>query len=85
MSLARATNPGIRSGVPISRSISRHASLAPPCAGPQRQATPAAMQAKGVALELPASRTVEVEAFCSWSACSVMIRSMARAMTGFTT
>ena len=43
---------------------------------------PAAMQANGLAPVEPANRTVEVEAFCSWSACSVKIRSMARARTG---
>jgi hypothetical protein len=42
------------------------------------------MQANGLASEEPASRTVEVEAFCSWSAWRVKIRSMARATTGFT-
>ena len=55
----------MRSTVPISRSISRQAWLAPPWAGPQRQAMPAAMQANGLAPEDPARRTVEVEAFCS--------------------
>ena len=59
--------------------------MAPPCAGPQRQATPAAMQANGLAPDEDASRTVEVEAFCSWSACSVKIRSMARLRIGSTT
>ena len=39
---------------------------------------PAAMQAKGLAPEEDASRTVEVEAFCSWSAWSMKIRSIAR-------
>ena len=43
------------------------------------------MQAKGFAPEEEASRTVEVEAFCSWSACSVKIRSMARQRIGSTT
>ena len=46
---------------------------------------PAAMQAKGLAPDDEASRTVEVDAFCSWSACSVKIRSIARARIGFTT
>jgi len=32
----------------------------------------------------PARRTVEVEAFCSWSAWRMKIRSMARAKTGLT-
>src|SRR5215212_10570483 len=60
------------------------ASLAPPCAGPQRQAIPAAMQAYGFAPEDPDRRTVEVEAFCSWSACRMKMRSMARTSTSFT-
>ena len=72
------------SGVPISASILSAASLAPPCAGPHRQAMPAAMQAKGLAPDEPASRTVEVEAFCSWSACRMKIWSIARASTGLT-
>ena len=45
---------------------------------------PAAMQANGLAPDEPARRTVEVEAFCSWSACRMKMRSMARARTGFT-
>ncbi len=45
---------------------------------------PAAMQANGLAPEEPASRTVEVEAFCSWSACRMKMRSIARASTGLT-
>ena len=40
-------------------------SLAPPCAGPHSEATPAATQAKGFAPDEPAIFTVEVEAFCS--------------------
>ena len=43
---------------------------------------PAAMQANGLAPVEPARRTVEVEAFCSWSACSRKMRSIARASTG---
>ena len=43
---------------------------------------PAAMQAKGLAPDEPARRTVEVEAFCSWSACRMKMRSMARVSTG---
>ena len=78
MSLARAMNSGMRSTVPISCSMLSAASLAPPCAGPQRQAMPAAMQANGLAPDEPASRTVEVEAFCSWSAWRMKMRSMAR-------
>ena len=34
--------------------------------------------------EEPARRTVEVEAFCSWSACRMKMRSIARASTGLT-
>ncbi len=45
---------------------------------------PAAMQANGLAPVEPARRTVEVEAFCSWSACSTRMRSMARARIGLT-
>ena len=84
MSLALATYLPTFSGVPISLSIFSAASLAPPWAGPHRQAMPAAMQAKGLAPDEPASRTVEVEAFCSWSACRMKIRSSARAKTGLT-
>src|SRR3979411_127351 len=58
------------------------ASLAPPCPGPHRQAMPAAIQANGLAPEEPAMRTVEVEAFCSWSACRMKILSSASASTG---
>jgi hypothetical protein len=39
---------------------------------------------EGIGVDEPASRTVEVEAFCSWSACRVNIRSIAREMTGLT-
>jgi len=42
-----------------------------------------AIQAKGFAPEEPAKRTVEVEAFCSWSACKIKILSNARTNTGF--
>src|SRR5882757_9413527 len=53
-------NLGMFSTRPISPSILSAASLAPPWAGPQRQAMPAAMQANGLAPEDPARRTVEV-------------------------
>ena len=43
---------------------------------------PAAMQANGLAPEEPAIRTVEVDAFCSWSACRMNILSSASASTG---
>jgi hypothetical protein len=64
---------------------SRRACSAPPrwrrrAPAPQA-AQPAAMQANGLAPEEPASRTVEVEAFCSWSACRMKMRSIARAST----
>ena len=45
---------------------------------------PAAMQANGLAPDEPARRTVEVEAFCSWSACRMKMRSSARERTGLT-
>ncbi len=45
---------------------------------------PAAMQANGFAPDDPARRTVEVEAFCSWSACRMKMRSSARDNTGLT-
>src|SRR5215471_2012953 len=82
LSFERLMYSGMRSTEPISASIFRQASLAPPCAGPHRQAQPAAMQANGLAPEEPDSRTVEVEAFCLWSACRMKMRSMARASTG---
>ncbi len=46
---------------------------------------PAAMQANGLAPDEPARRTVEVEAFCSWSACRMKMRSSAFDSTGLTT
>src|SRR5690606_32690111 len=64
-----------------SLSITRQASLAPPCAGPHSVAMPAAMHANGLAPEEPARRTVDVDAFCSWSACRIRIRSSARTST----
>lgn len=77
MSLALARYSGMRSAVPISRSICMTASLAPPCIGPHSEAMPAATHANGLASDDPASRTVDVDAFCSWSACSRKKRSMA--------
>ena len=84
MSLTFSMKAGILSTEPISASILSTASLAPPCAGPQRLAIPAAMQAKGLAPVEPARRTVLVLAFCSWSAWRMKMRSMARASTGLT-
>ena len=46
-------------------SMSKTASLAPPWAGPHSEAIPAAIHANGFAPDEPASRTVDVEAFCS--------------------
>ena len=69
---------------PICASIFSTASLAPPCAGPHSEAMPAAMQANGLAPLDPALRTVAVEAFCSWSACRMKMRSIARARVGLT-
>ena len=68
-----------------SSSMFSAASLAPPCAGPHRQATPAAIAANGFVPEEPHRRTVEVEAFCSWSACRMKMRSMARTSTSLGT
>ena len=76
-------NAGMFLASSISASIFSTASLAPPWAGPHRLAMPAEMQANGLAPVDPASRTVEVEAFCSWSACRMRTRSMAREITGF--
>src|ERR1700747_1840828 len=75
-------NSGILSTLPIEDSIASAASLAAACAGPDRQAMQAAIQANGLAPEEPAIRTVEVEAFCSWSACRMKILSSASASTG---
>ena len=69
---------------PISFSMLMTASLAPPWLGPHSEAMPAAMQANGLAPEEPARRTVEVEAFCSWSAWSIRMRSIAFSSTGLT-
>ena len=53
MSLARLMKAGMFFTSPISVSIFSAASLAPPWAGPHRQAMPAAMQANGLAPEEP--------------------------------
>ena len=73
------------STVPMSSSITSTASFAPPCAGPHNADTPAEIAAYGFVPVLPASRTVEVLAFCSWSACRISSRSSAWAVTGSTT
>ena len=59
---------GIFLTFPIFFSIFKAASLAPPCNGPQRAENPAAIDAKGFTAEEAANLTVDVEAFCSWSA-----------------
>ena len=66
--LALATHAGMLPTVPICSNMRSTASLAPPCAGPHSEATPAAMHANGFACDDPAIRTVDVLAFCSWSA-----------------
>jgi hypothetical protein len=43
------------------------------------------MAANGLVPDEPHKRTVEVDAFCSWSACKVKMRSIARSSTGLTT
>src|SRR5215510_12581590 len=55
-SFDRLMYSGMRSTVPISASMRSAASLAPPCAGPHRQAQPAAMQANGLAPDEPDRR-----------------------------
>src|SRR6266853_725873 len=77
-------NSGMFDLLPILASIFKTASLAPPCAGPHNEAIPAAMQANGLAPLDPALRTVAVDAFCSWSACRMKMRSIARARVGLT-
>src|SRR5438128_9746927 len=84
LSLERLMYSGIWLTLPISASIFSAASLAPPCAGPHRQAMPAAIQANGLAPDEPDRRTVEVDAFCSWSACRIRMRSSARTSTSLT-
>ncbi len=64
-------------------SISSTAWLAPPCSGPQRALMPAEIDANRLACEEPTSRTVEVEQFCSWSACRISSFSSALTTTGF--
>ena len=65
-------------------SISSTAWLAPPCSGPNSAATPAEIDTNRLALLDPTMRTVEVEQFCSWSACSRNSRFSALLATGLT-
>ena len=64
--------------------MSRTAALAPPCSGPDSACTPAEMLANTLASLEPTTRTVEVEQFCSWSACSTNSMSRALATSGST-
>ena len=52
--------------------------------GPHRQATPAAIAANGFVPDDAHMRTVDVDAFCSWSACRMKMRSTARTSTSLT-
>ena len=70
------------STLPISSSISSTASFAPPCAGPHSAETPAEIAEYGFAPVEAARRTVEVLAFCSWSACRISNRSSAWTASG---
>ncbi|CAB4757814.1 unannotated protein [freshwater metagenome] len=65
-------------------SMSMTAWFAPPCSGPNRALMPAETEAKRFAWEEPTSRTVEVEQFCSWSACRRSSWLSAFEMIGFT-
>ncbi|GMA86042.1 hypothetical protein GCM10025868_12920 [Angustibacter aerolatus] len=65
-------------------SISRTAEFAPPCSGPDRAWMPADTDANRFAWPEPTSRTVDVEQFCSWSACRMNSRSSAFVMAGST-
>jgi hypothetical protein len=58
------------------------ATLAPPCSGPHRAQTPAEHEANMLAWLEATMRTVEVEQFCSWSACSARKRLSARVTSG---
>src|SRR6218665_67890 len=81
--LTRSTNFATPS--PESRmfaSICKTASLAPPCSGPDSAWIPAEIDAYRLAPVDPTSRTVEVEAFCSWSSCKMSRRSSAFASVG---
>ncbi len=64
----------------IAWSISRTSWFAPPWSGPHRAAIPADTETYRLACDEPTSRTVEVEQFCSWSACRMSsVRSAALA------
>src|SRR2546422_7650519 len=76
-------SPGPRSFEPISFSMRRTISLAPPCSGPYRAATAAATDEYGSGCDEPTARMASVEQFCSWSACRMNSTSRARSSTGF--
>ncbi len=60
----------------------RTASFAPPCRGPDRAWIPAETEANWLAPVEPTRRTVEVEAFCSWSSCRMSSSSRAFTIVG---
>ena len=60
------------------------ASLAPPCKGPHKEVKPVDIDANGFTPDDAANLTVDVDAFCSWSACKINILSNALANTLFT-
>lgn len=70
-------NLGMLLTSPICSNMVNTASFAPPCNGPHNEAMPAEIQAYGFANELDAILTVDVDAFCSWSACKIRILSNA--------
>ncbi len=63
-------------------SISSTDWFAPPCSGPNSALMPADTEANRFACDDPTSRTVDVEQFCSWSACRMNSRSSARTTAG---
>ena len=68
----------------IASNISITAWLAPPWRGPHNAAIPADTEAYKLAWEEPTILTVEVEQFCSWSACNISNLSRALVITGLT-
>ena len=58
--------------------------FAPPWSGPHSARMPAAIAAYRLAPELPTMRTVDVEQFCSWSACRIRSWFSAFSRTGET-
>src|SRR5690606_33771689 len=68
----------------ILASISITAWLAPPCSGPHSALMPAEIAPNRFTIDEPHSRTVEVEQFCSSSACRISSRSIAFSTTGST-